>query len=489
MSHFLPSAAQQPAAICALKTPGDAIMILEAARQGLVPRVTRRLTSHERMLIGPGTVWVWEEQETNMRRWTDGRRWGASRVGSGGFLIYTESSDSLPPIRMSSDSPPHSTSHPYLTIAEPLLKQTYTATMTDPHTSRQSNFHIVAYSSKHNPQGEADKPLPGPHELYHLASLQIPPGIWPDLDSRPDRSDRSDSGTSSEFGDRSDRCDILERSNSLGPVRRRTTRRSTLCSPDGSIGRARSDSTSSTSSAPFDGRRYFSPPIDPRSFYGAQSPNPSIPSTRSVSPCPSMASSRSSHMSPAFGAHPFFHPYANYPRPPPHVHQLHQVYQPQIRPPMPHQGAYYDPRVRQLLPAFVTQRGRELGPFEPPQHPIHQLPGPRRPSPEMVHPTIQGLPSPALTPDRRTIPLPRTNKLTPPEMFPHLLGRGNSLKMSIQGALLNSPHPKNDMSSGITLPPLRINPEEERIIRRETESQERKVLEDTPRQSSAVGGE
>lgn len=25
-----------------------------------------------------------------MRRWTDGRRWGASRVGGGGFLVYTE---------------------------------------------------------------------------------------------------------------------------------------------------------------------------------------------------------------------------------------------------------------------------------------------------------------------------------------------------------------------------------------------------------------
>ena len=25
-----------------------------------------------------------------MRRWTDGRRWGASRVGGGGFFVYTE---------------------------------------------------------------------------------------------------------------------------------------------------------------------------------------------------------------------------------------------------------------------------------------------------------------------------------------------------------------------------------------------------------------
>lgn len=37
------------------------IHILEAARLGLVPRVTRRLTGHERSMIRPGTVWVWEE--------------------------------------------------------------------------------------------------------------------------------------------------------------------------------------------------------------------------------------------------------------------------------------------------------------------------------------------------------------------------------------------------------------------------------------------
>ena len=28
--------------------------------------------------------------ETCMKRWTDGKRWGASRVGQGGFLLYAE---------------------------------------------------------------------------------------------------------------------------------------------------------------------------------------------------------------------------------------------------------------------------------------------------------------------------------------------------------------------------------------------------------------
>lgn len=40
------------------------IHILEAVRLGLVPRVTRRLTGHERSMIRPGTVWVWEEGQS-----------------------------------------------------------------------------------------------------------------------------------------------------------------------------------------------------------------------------------------------------------------------------------------------------------------------------------------------------------------------------------------------------------------------------------------
>jgi hypothetical protein len=31
-----------------------------------------------------------------MRRWTDGRRWGASRVGGGGFLVYAEYAKFIP---------------------------------------------------------------------------------------------------------------------------------------------------------------------------------------------------------------------------------------------------------------------------------------------------------------------------------------------------------------------------------------------------------
>ncbi|KAK3990952.1 camp-independent regulatory pac2 [Cladorrhinum sp. PSN332] len=72
-----------------IKTPADAIKLFEACRLGLNPRVQRRLSEKERQLIRSGSVFVWDEREAGMRRWTDGKSWSASRV-SGSFLTYRE---------------------------------------------------------------------------------------------------------------------------------------------------------------------------------------------------------------------------------------------------------------------------------------------------------------------------------------------------------------------------------------------------------------
>lgn len=64
--------------------------MLEAVRVGLVPRVTRRLTGHERSLIRAGTVWVWEEGECNcVEPWLIVQRrptCAGGRTGGGGAL-------------------------------------------------------------------------------------------------------------------------------------------------------------------------------------------------------------------------------------------------------------------------------------------------------------------------------------------------------------------------------------------------------------------
>lgn len=72
-----------------VRTPNDAIVLFEACRIGILPRVQRRLSEKERQQIKSGSVFVWDEREAGMRRWTDGKSWSASRV-SGSFLTYRE---------------------------------------------------------------------------------------------------------------------------------------------------------------------------------------------------------------------------------------------------------------------------------------------------------------------------------------------------------------------------------------------------------------
>lgn len=72
-----------------VRSPADAIKLFEACRLGILPRVQRRLSEKERQQIQSGSVFVWDEREAGMRRWTDGKSWSASRV-SGSFLTYRE---------------------------------------------------------------------------------------------------------------------------------------------------------------------------------------------------------------------------------------------------------------------------------------------------------------------------------------------------------------------------------------------------------------
>ncbi|KAJ7631825.1 Gti1/Pac2 family-domain-containing protein, partial [Mycena rosella] len=72
-----------------IETTGDALLILEAARRGLIPRVTRRLVDAERRMIASGSVFVFDEDESGIKRWTDGCFWSPSRI-LGNFLLYRE---------------------------------------------------------------------------------------------------------------------------------------------------------------------------------------------------------------------------------------------------------------------------------------------------------------------------------------------------------------------------------------------------------------
>ncbi|KAJ2747791.1 Gluconate transport-inducing protein [Coemansia sp. BCRC 34301] len=72
-----------------VSTSEDALALFEACRLGYKQRVPRRLSDAERSAIRSGSVFVWEEGESGMKRWTDGRSWSPSRV-QGCFLTYHE---------------------------------------------------------------------------------------------------------------------------------------------------------------------------------------------------------------------------------------------------------------------------------------------------------------------------------------------------------------------------------------------------------------
>lgn len=73
-----------------IDTTWDALLILEAARKGVVPRVTRRFHDIEkRNMIRSGAVIVFTEEESGIKRWTDPYIWSASRM-LGNFMVrYT----------------------------------------------------------------------------------------------------------------------------------------------------------------------------------------------------------------------------------------------------------------------------------------------------------------------------------------------------------------------------------------------------------------
>ncbi|PWZ01761.1 hypothetical protein BCV70DRAFT_79996 [Testicularia cyperi] len=96
----------------------DALLIFEAVRRGNLPKITRRLRDDERKTIRSGTVFVFDEREANIKRWTDGLIWSPSRI-LGNFLVYreVEKKDPKPP----SDQPAFVNSQPGFPLPGPPL--------------------------------------------------------------------------------------------------------------------------------------------------------------------------------------------------------------------------------------------------------------------------------------------------------------------------------------------------------------------------------
>lgn len=111
-----------------LCTKIDALYLIQAAKENLIPLITQRFSSYERQTyIKSGSVFIWNENNSNIKRWTDGRKWSASRV-SGVFLSYKE----MKPAKSA-------TCHIVDEKDNGLLKQSFSYSVGD------EKYHIVSY--------------------------------------------------------------------------------------------------------------------------------------------------------------------------------------------------------------------------------------------------------------------------------------------------------------------------------------------------------
>lgn len=74
----------------------DALRVLEACLQGTLHHIPRRPHDRERgSIIASGNVFIYEENASGIKRWTDGVTWSPSRI-MGNFLVYRELDEPFP---------------------------------------------------------------------------------------------------------------------------------------------------------------------------------------------------------------------------------------------------------------------------------------------------------------------------------------------------------------------------------------------------------
>ncbi|KAJ2802734.1 Gluconate transport-inducing protein [Coemansia guatemalensis] len=156
-------------------TTDDALLLFEACRQNILPRRKHRLNENERNKITSGSIFVWDETESGIRRWTDGRRWSPSRV-TGCFLSYIELKPRLHEREHSTVRVSYKHSYsgvPDMPMEDGLVKKSLSLFTTDGH-----KLHLICYYRKEDVDGGL---LTEPSRDSRLRSITIPKGLYPDF--------------------------------------------------------------------------------------------------------------------------------------------------------------------------------------------------------------------------------------------------------------------------------------------------------------------
>lgn len=91
------SGSLQPTYFGHVASTKDALVLFEACLSGTLSHVPRRPHDRERaQLIKSGCVFIYEENASGIKRWTDGVPWSPSRI-LGNFLVYRELLKPFPP--------------------------------------------------------------------------------------------------------------------------------------------------------------------------------------------------------------------------------------------------------------------------------------------------------------------------------------------------------------------------------------------------------
>ncbi|CAE6522547.1 unnamed protein product [Rhizoctonia solani] len=140
----------------------SALVIFYAVSLKRLPKVEQRLNVDERESLTTGDVYVWEERDLlsdtgeSIERWTDGIKWGSSRVRNE-FLFYYERD--------------HNPKEPQSVQEGRLIKQTFSVYFHPPGDprNRPRKWHMVAYYSQATVDG-----LLKVENISELAALQVP---------------------------------------------------------------------------------------------------------------------------------------------------------------------------------------------------------------------------------------------------------------------------------------------------------------------------
>ncbi|KAG6853724.1 hypothetical protein C0991_001962 [Blastosporella zonata] len=202
-----------------VETTLHALRLIHAARQGVIPRITRRLNDSERRsMIKAGAVFVFSVEESGIKRWTDGLLWSPSRI-VGNFLVYREINERTSSRGSNKKSYPldvptrglagrrgspdhslvafgnssrlvqsHGSSDPGAFKINGLIKKTITVTI------EGSDLHLISYyTSEDIRSGRLKRPtsrpdimaLPMPPHIFRLTNFRVPPKVEIGPDGKP----------------------------------------------------------------------------------------------------------------------------------------------------------------------------------------------------------------------------------------------------------------------------------------------------------------